>query len=69
MSLDNYILEWLARNGVMDRDWLARVMHVPRTTVYDDLKRLEGQGLVRRENEFVEGRRQGRPRVLWRLAR
>jgi len=66
MSLTNIQLEILEtlRNGSMPRDEVVKILAKPRTTVFNNLEKLERYGLVNREQEPATKKR-GRPKVLW----
>lgn len=53
----------LLMEGPMVRGAIARAMAMPRTTVYDGLRKLMIKGLVTSYPEHVEGAGRGRPRV------
>lgn len=59
------IMDALAINGKLTRDEVVRLTGYPRSTVYDNLVRLEKKGLVERApfNNF----KRGRPKVFWNL--
>ena len=65
-----YKLLW--KNNRMTRDELLEKLNKPRTTIYDNLKRMTERGIVENESEeqyamFKEYNKRGRPKVYWRL--
>lgn len=68
-DLETKLLQILA-NGPQDRGELCRRLALPRTTIYDYLKKMELCGLLIKEvrKQRNKGRHvRGRPKVLWRL--
>lgn len=60
------LYDLLIQGGPMERDALVQKLAVPRTTVYDGLKHLEGMGLVKRFPFYHFGpMKRGRPRVMF----
>lgn len=65
-----YKLLW--KNNRMTRDELLEKLNRPRTTIYDNLKRMAERGIVESEPEdqdamFKEYNKRGRPKVFWYL--
>ena len=69
-ALENDLLDLLSE-GAMTRSEMVKKLGIPRTTIYDALKRLIVRGLVLKyplRNALDEGRSvRGRPRVLFDL--
>jgi len=57
------ILAALRKGGPLHRDYLALVLDIPRTTVYERLITLTKRELVRRGSMPRNSR--GRPKVIW----
>jgi len=58
----------ILKNGALIRDKLVEILGIPRTTVYDALKRLIMRDEVQKYPEILEDMSRGRPRVLFALA-
>ena len=70
-GFDCYLVESI-QNYYYNSTWKARYyrsveQYNQRTTVYDNLEKLESQGLVERFSEKIKGKT-GRPPVFWRIA-
>ena len=65
MSLAENILLVLEGHGPSSRDYLTILLEKPRSTIYDELYKLEKKKKVSRFNR-KEARR-GRPIVLWKI--
>ena len=65
MSLQDNILNVLEKHGPSARDYLTMILERPRTTIYDELRKLEKLRLV---SKFTRpnGKR-GRDIVLWKI--
>lgn len=62
--LEHELLEMMSKRP-MTRPYMVEELGIPRTTIYDALKRLMERGEVKRYPEFPNGR--GRPKVLFAL--
>jgi len=51
------------KNGPMNRDKLVHALKVPRTTIYDALKRLMIEGDVKKSPFYTETQHRGRPTI------
>ena len=65
--LQNQLIQVLDENGAMTRRKLVRKLETPRTTVYDNLVKLQKKNLVKKFSRN-NGKR-GRPKVLWTLSK
>lgn len=61
-EIDIKILELLDKKP-FDRDTMSMELGIPRTTIYDHLKKLERKGLVQKFKEIRSVG--GRPKVYW----
>ena len=61
-KLTMYLLE----NGAKRRREIVKGLDLPRSTVYDILKKLEGKGIVLRRSVGSTGEK-GRPPILWQV--
>jgi hypothetical protein len=57
----------LLKEGPQTRDQLVRKLHVPRTTIYDGLRKLIERDEVKKFPLFATERSRGRPQVLFSL--
>lgn len=63
--LQKELLTVLERNGPMTRSALVRKVNHPRTTVYDNLMRLNSYNLIKKFSRPTNSR--GRPQVFFKL--
>ena len=64
-SLQAEIISLLEEEGSLNRRSLVRKLSVPRTTIYDNLKRLQKRKIVEKFSKKIGCR--GRPPIFWRL--
>lgn len=62
-KIKNNIIKLLWRNNKIQRKVFVKELNYARSTVYDNLVRLEERGIIKRE-EFDNGKR-GRPIKVW----
>ena len=55
------------KNGPLTRDEMVKKLAVPRTTVYDGLKKLIMRNEVRKNPVILNERSRGRPKVIFSL--
>lgn len=67
--LDLILLDLLNQHGSMTRDEMVELVHLPRTTVYDSLKRLINMAKVKKYPLRNQERRRGRPCILFAVTR
>ncbi|KKN90943.1 hypothetical protein LCGC14_0225270 [marine sediment metagenome] len=65
--IQNEIIELLWRNNIYSRSTFVSELETPRTTIYDNLKKLLERDILIKETLYNEKR--GRPHVLWSLTR
>ncbi len=58
------LLQLLEMNEELLRSEIVRLTKIPRSTVYDNLVKLENKGLVKRENRKLD-RTLGRSNTFW----
>ena len=63
LSLEERILKILNQHGASARDYISFILKVPRTTVYDQLAKLEKAGKVEKST-YNNGKR-GRSITIW----
>lgn len=67
-QLDLRVYDLIIQEGPSPRGEIVQKLSVPRTTVYDSLKKLEGMGLVGRRPHYHFGpMKRGRPEVIFYL--
>ena len=49
----------------LERDVLAKMINVARTTVYENLFALEKEGLVKNGKRYSQWDKKGRPKTIW----
>lgn len=57
----------ILKEGPLSRDQMVQKLHIPRTTIYDGLKRLMMRGAVTKYPLYLEERGRGRPVVVFML--
>lgn len=62
------ILEVLARVGQRTRDVLSIYTSIPRTTLYENLIKLQRMGYVRHYGLKVDRHQVGRNKIVWQIA-
>ncbi|GAG98195.1 unnamed protein product [marine sediment metagenome] len=63
--IQDKILERLEVSGSLTRRDLVRVLNTPRTTIYDNLVKLEKRKLVEKISRSTGNR--GRPLIFWKI--
>ena len=63
--IQNNLIKILENDGPLTRRELVKLMETPRTTIYDNLIKLQKQKVV--ENFSRTNGNRGRPLVLWKL--
>lgn len=63
--IQDKILERLEVSGSLTRRDLVRVLNIPRTTIYDNLVKLEKRKLVEKISRSNGNR--GRPLIFWKI--
>ncbi|MFW5895349.1 MAG: hypothetical protein ACOCT9_01265 [archaeon] len=63
--LQSNLLKVLKNSGPTSRKTLVKKLHTPRTTIYDNLVKLQKQKLV--EKFSRNNGERGRPKVFWKL--
>lgn len=63
--IQDKILERLEVSGSLTRRDLVRVLNTPRTTIYDNLVKLEKRKLVEKFSRSTGNR--GRPLIFWKI--
>ena len=65
--IEERLLSILKNGGPLTRDQLVKKMDVPRTTIYDGLKKLIMRNEVRKYPFYQAERSRGRPQVMFSL--
>ena len=65
--LQNNLIEILENNGPITRRELVKTLKVPRTTIYDNLLKLQKKKMIEKFSRS-SGKR-GRPLVFWRITK
>ena len=60
-------LKEILKGRALTRDQMVTILDIPRTTIYDGLKKLIVRGLVIKYPEFKPERSKGRPKILFAL--
>ncbi|TFG03624.1 MAG: MarR family transcriptional regulator [Promethearchaeota archaeon] len=63
--LQNNLIKILENNGPITRRELVKTLKIPRTTIYDNLLKLQKQKLI--EKFSRNNGRRGRPLVFWKI--
>ncbi len=63
--LQNNLIKILEKDGPITRKELVRTLKIPRTTIYDNLLKLQRRKLI--EKFSRNNGRRGRPLVFWRI--
>ena len=63
--IQNNLIKILQKNGPMTRRDLVNQLHTPRTTIYDNLIKLQKRKVV--EKSIRNNGKRGRPQVFWKL--
>ena len=64
---DIRVLNAMQELRVSNRSFLVRMTNLPRSTIFDALRRLEKKGLIERDGMRPNGKKTGRPNSFWRL--
>ena len=63
--IQNNLIKILSQNGPMTRKDLVNQLHTPRTTIYDNLFKLQKRKKV---EKFIRNKgKRGRPLVFWKI--
>ncbi len=65
--IEERLLSILKNGGPLTRDQLVKKMDVPRTTIYDGLKKLITRNEIKKYPFYQAERSRGRPQVLFSL--
>jgi predicted ArsR family transcriptional regulator len=57
----------ILRDGPLSRDQIVKIKKIPRSTIYDNLKKLINAGLVVKYPRHRDDMKRGRPKVLFEL--
>jgi predicted ArsR family transcriptional regulator len=60
------ILKMLTRHGALTRSELVEKLHTARTTIFDNLIKLQKKKFVEKFSRNSSGKK-GRPKVLWKI--
>lgn len=63
------LLKELKKGESLTRAELVKKLDKPRTTIYDNLLKLQERKMVKKYPKYNEGRGRGRPLVLWFIPR
>ncbi len=65
ISIQHTLVMYLLENGAKTRDELLNELKIPKTTLYDNLRKLEIRGIVLRSSK-LDGKK-GRPPICWQV--
>ncbi|MBD3226669.1 MAG: winged helix-turn-helix transcriptional regulator [Candidatus Lokiarchaeota archaeon] len=65
IEIDKFLLEVIKGKGDITRREIAEITNIPRTTIYDTVKKLIYEGEI--EKYSVSNKRRGRPKVYYRV--
>ncbi len=63
--IQNFLIKTLKNNGPLTRRELVSKLNIPRTTVYDNLIKLQKENIVKKFSR--NNGKKGRPKIYWEI--